>query len=243
MGAGDDSGMDHMHTGNKLRPEELAAYIDHTVLKPDTTFETIRKLCDEAIQFGFYSVCVNGMWVALCRELLAGSSVKISAVCGFPLGAMEASVLAYEADRAVQDGAAELDMVLPVGALLAGDTATVERHIRAVTTAAGESAIVKVILETGYLNDEHKRLACRISEASGAHYVKTSTGFGPGGATQSDIRLMRQSVSDEIGVKASGGVRDYDTALTMIHAGATRIGTSSGIAIVQGTAGSKQSSY
>jgi len=227
----------------KLKHEELAAYIDHTALKPDTGIGTIRTLCEEAVRHSFYSVCVNGMWVAACKELLAGTSVKISAVCGFPLGAMQAAALAFEADRAVQDGASELDMVLPVGALLAGDAGTVERHIRSVVEAAADATIVKVIIETGYLNDEQKRLACTIAEASGAHYVKTSTGFGPGGATVADIRLMRACVSDGIGVKASGGVRDCETALAMIEAGATRIGTSSGVAIVQASGRSDQSGY
>jgi deoxyribose-phosphate aldolase len=222
-----------------ISPLELAAYIDHTYLKPDATAQTIQMLCEEAVLHGFYSVCVNGMWVSSAREWLSGAQTRISAVCGFPLGAMEESVLAFEAETAVLSGASELDMVLPVGALLAGDNSKVERHIRAVVKSAGQAAIVKVILETGYLNDEQKQLACRISEEAGAHYVKTSTGFGPGGATVSDIRLMRASVSDSIGVKASGGVRDYAAALAMIEAGATRIGTSSGAKIIQGASSSE----
>lgn len=216
---------------------ELAALIDHTYLKPDATEAVIDKLCEEAVQYSFYSVCVNGMWVARCRERLAGQSPKVAAVAGFPLGAMSVAALEAEIARAVTDGAGEIDMVLPVGPLLAGDLQTVERHIAGAVKAAGTGVPVKVILETGYLNDEQKRTACRISEAAGAAFVKTSTGFGPGGATVADIRLMRESVAANIGVKASGGVRDRATALAMIEAGANRIGTSSGIAIVEDGAG------
>lgn len=230
-----------------LDPSKLAAYIDHTYLKPDATPAIIQALCEEAAQFGFYSVCVNGRWVSLCRELLdvlnkgKTSQVGISAVCGFPLGAQSSSVKAYEAARAVDDGATEIDMVITIGSLLSGDSKAVADDIRAVVAAVEGQAIVKVIMETGMLTDEQKRLGCRLAEQAGAHYVKTSTGFGPGGATKEDILLMRQSISAAIGVKASGGVRDYSTALTMIQAGATRIGTSSGAAIVQGSSGS--SSY
>lgn len=230
-----------MNNQVNLDPSKLAAYIDHTYLKPDATPATIQALCEEAAQFGFYSVCVNGRWVSLCRELLDAlnknkpSQVGISAVCGFPLGAQSSSVKAFEAARAVEDGATEIDMVITIGSLLIGDSKAVEDDIRGVVAAAEGQAIVKVIMETGMLKDEQKRLGCRIAEQAGAHYVKTSTGFGPGGATESDIMLMRQSVSATIGVKASGGVRDYTTAITMIRAGATRIGTSSGAAIVQGS--------
>ncbi len=226
-----------------LDARKLAAYIDHTYLKPDATPATIQALCEEAAQFGFYSVCVNGRWVSLCRELLDGlnksksTTVGISAVCGFPLGAQSSLVKAFEAARAVEDGATEIDMVITIGSLLIGDSKAVEADIRTVVEAVEGQAIVKVIMETGMLTDEQKRLGCRLAEQAGAHYVKTSTGFGPGGATEADILLMRQSVSATIGVKASGGVRDHATALTMIQAGATRIGTSSGAAIVQGSAG------
>lgn len=215
----------------------VAQYIDHTVLKPDVGPEAIDKLCAEAKEYGFYSVCVNGMWVPRCRELLAGSAVKISVVCGFPLGANDSSVKAFEAAKAAEQGANEIDMVLPIGLLLAGRHQAVEEDIRQVVKAVEGQAIVKVILETGFLNDERKKTACRLSEQAGAHYVKTSTGFGPGGATVEDIRLMRAAVSASIGVKASGGVRDYETALAMIAAGATRLGTSSGVAIMNGAAG------
>lgn len=223
-----------------INGQPLAAYIDHTYLKPDATSAVIDRLCDEAVQYGFYSVCVNGMWVARCRERLSGQKPLIAAVAGFPLGAMSADALEAEIGRAVEDGAREIDMVLPVGPLLDGDLKTVERHIAKAVKGAGAGVPVKVILETGYLDDGQKRTACQISEAAGAAFVKTSTGFGPGGATVEDIRLMRASVSPNIGVKASGGVRDRAKAVAMIEAGANRIGTSSGIAIVQnaGDAGS-----
>lgn len=221
--------------------EQLAASIDHTYLKPDASTAVIDRLCDEAVQYGFYSVCVNGMWVARCRSRLEGKSPRIAAVAGFPLGSMSAEALAAEVGRAVADGASEIDMVLPVGSLLEGDLQTVERHISAAVKAAG-SAGVKVILETGYLDEEKIRTACRISEEAGAAFVKTSTGFGPGGATVEHIRLMRGSVSPSVGVKASGGVRDRATAIAMLEAGANRIGTSSGIAIVT-NAGAAPGSY
>ncbi len=215
----------------------LASCIDHTYLKPDADSRTIRNLCQEAVQYGFYSVCVNGGWVPFCVRELAGSNVRVSAVCGFPLGAAASEVKAYEAALAAEQGASEIDMVLPVGPLLEGDFAYVLSDIRQVTEAVKGKAIVKVILETGLLNDEQKRIGCRLAEEAGAHFVKTSTGFGPGGATTSDVRLMRESVSAHIGVKASGGIRDLPTALAMIEAGATRLGTSSGVSIMQGAAG------
>ena len=221
----------------------LGSYIDHTLLKADTNEAAVRKLCAEAIEFGFYSVCVNSRWVPVCRDALVGSNVGISVVCGFPLGAMSSSAKAFEAANAAEQGATEIDMVLQIGELLAGQYAVVESDIRRVVDAVAGQAIVKVIMETGYLNDEQKRIACQLSEQAGAHYVKTSTGFGPGGATEADIRLMRRSVSPSIGVKASGGVRDRAAALAMIEAGATRIGTSSGITIVSGNSGNSSSGY
>lgn len=215
----------------------LAGFIDHTLLKADAASHGVEKLCREALQHGFYSVCVNGVWVSFCRELLKDSAVKISVVCGFPLGANAPEAKAAEAAKAVEQGAHEIDMVLQIGQLLEGRLDLVEDDIRQVVKAVEGSAIVKVIFETGFLNDAQKETACRISEQAGAHYVKTSTGFGPGGATLEDIRLMRASVSPHMGVKASGGVRDRAFALQMIEAGATRLGTSSGVAIVSGTAG------
>ncbi|MBD8496698.1 deoxyribose-phosphate aldolase [Paenibacillus arenosi] len=212
----------------------LASFIDHTFLKADTNSKQIEQLCKEALEHQFYSVCVNGVWVPACRELLSGSSVKIAAVVGFPLGASAPSAKAFEAARAVEDGATEIDMVLQVGQLLEGNHRAVEADIAAVVRMVNGKAIVKVIFETGLLNDEQKITACQLSEQAGAHFVKTSTGFGVGGAKVEDIRLMRANVSAAIGVKASGAVRDRATALAMIEAGANRIGTSSGIAIVTG---------
>ncbi len=226
-----------------LDTKQLAKYIDHTYLKQDATVKEITALCEEAMKYGFYSVCVNSSWVPHCVELLSGSEVKVAAVAGFPLGAMSTAAKAFEAAEAAEQGAAEIDMVLPIGKLLQGDLQAVGLDIRRVVDAVRGRAIVKVIMETGYLNDEQKRLACHLSEEAGAHYVKTSTGFGPGGATVQDILLMRASVSAGIGVKASGGVRDYETALRMIEAGATRIGTSSGAGIVSGAPSTGSGGY
>jgi deoxyribose-phosphate aldolase len=217
---------------------DVPAYIDHTLLKADASTAAIHKLCREAVQHRFYSVCVNGYWVPFCREELAGSDVKISAVVGFPLGASASAVKAFEAARAAEQGASDIDMVLAVGLLLEGNHAAVLSDIREVVQAVEGQAIVKVILETGFLNDAQKREACELAEQAGAHFVKTSTGFGPGGATVDDIRLMRAAVSPHVQVKASGGVRDWPTALAMIEAGATRLGTSSGVAIMSGAGGS-----
>lgn len=218
-------------------PRQLARYIDHTLLKPEATRTQITTLCKEALEHQFYSVCVNGIWVAYCKELLQASEVKISAVCGFPLGAMTSKAKAFEAEQAVKDGASEIDMVMSVGHMLEGEYQHVQDDIHAVVEAVKGEAIVKVILETGLLDDEQKRVACQLSEAAGAHFVKTSTGFGHGGATVQDIRLMRAAVSSSLGVKASGGVREAQTAIAMLEAGATRLGTSSGVAIVSGESG------
>lgn len=214
----------------------LAGTIDHTLLKADATAAAIDKLCEEARSNRFYSVCVNGSWVERCARTLQGSGVRVCAVVGFPLGAGSTAAKAFEAAKAAEDGAAEVDMVLAVGALLGGDESYVRDDIAAVVNAVRGKAIVKVIIETGLLNDEQKRTACRLAEEAGAHFVKTSTGFGPGGATVEDVRLMRAAVSPSVQVKASGGVRDYKTAVTMIEAGANRLGTSSGVAIVSGNA-------
>lgn len=223
-------------------PEKnIARFIDHTLLKPGATTADIDKLCEEAMEHRFYSVCVNGSWVSYCTEKLAGTDVAVSAVVGFPLGAMSTKVKVFEAAEAVDDGAAEIDMVLPIGALLEGRYGVVANDIGAVVRAVEGSAIVKVIFETGMLTDEQKFEACRVAEAAGAHYVKTSTGFGVGGATEEDIRLMRKSVAPGIGVKASGGIRSRETALIMLNAGATRLGTSAGVAIVTEAAGNVNS--
>ncbi|WP_018756751.1 deoxyribose-phosphate aldolase [Paenibacillus terrigena] len=223
--------------------EQLAQYIDHTLLKSDANETEIIQLCEEAKKYQFYSVCVNGRWVAKCRELLEGSNVHIAAVVGFPLGANSSIVKAFEAAKAVEDGATEIDMVLQIGLLKAGKLDAVQEDIAHVVRMVQGKAIVKVIFETGMLTDDEKISACRCSEQAGAHFVKTSTGFGKGGATVEDIRLMRAHVSPHIGVKASGGVRDQETALRMIEAGATRIGASAGIQIVMGDKPAEGGSY
>ncbi|NLW47478.1 MAG: deoxyribose-phosphate aldolase, partial [Firmicutes bacterium] len=208
---------------------DLARFIDHTLLKPEATQEQIAALCREAIENNFCSVCINPYWVPTVTKLLQGSPVKVCTVIGFPLGAATTRTKALEAEEAIAQGANEVDMVLNVGALKSGAYDLVLNDINAVVKSAQGKALVKVILETGLLSETEKIKACELSVAAGANFVKTSTGFGPGGATRADIALMRRTVGPEIGVKASGGVRDYDTAVTMIKAGASRIGTSSGI--------------
>lgn len=207
----------------------LASLIDHTLLKPDATREEVERLCREAAQFCFASVCVNPNWVALCREMLRGSGVKVCTVVGFPLGAHLPDVKAYETRRAVEQGAEEVDMVINIGALKSKDYAFVAADIRGVVEAAGRVP-VKVILETSKLERDEKVIACALSKAAGAAFVKTSTGFGGGGATAEDIELMRSIVGDDIGVKASGGVRTIDDVERMVAAGADRIGASSSVA-------------
>ncbi|WP_400164091.1 deoxyribose-phosphate aldolase [Brevibacillus sp. TJ4] len=211
----------------------LNRYIDHTLLKPEATAAMIDKLCAEAKEHNFASVCVNPYWVKRCAELLAGTEVKVCTVIGFPLGATTTASKAAETKDAIANGAGEVDMVLNIGALKSGDLDSVKRDVAAVKQAAGD-VLLKVILETGLLTDEEKETACKLCVEAGADYVKTSTGFGQGGATVQDIALMRKTVGDKLGVKASGGVRDRETALAMIEAGASRIGTSSGVAIVTG---------
>ncbi|MCY8371590.1 deoxyribose-phosphate aldolase [Bacillus haynesii] len=214
--------------------KQIARMIDHTVLKPDTVKSEIEALCKEAQEYGFASVCVNPCWVKLCAELLKDSEVKVCTVIGFPLGATSPETKAFETKQAIADGAGEVDMVINIGALKDRDTGTVEHDIRAVTDAADGKALVKVIIETSLLTDEEKRLACELAVKAGADFVKTSTGFSGGGATVQDIKLMRDAVGPDIGVKASGGVRDKESALAMIEAGATRIGASAGVSIVKG---------
>ena len=226
-----------------VQPQLIARMIDHTYLKPDATSERIRKLCAEAKQYHFCSVCVNSVWVPFCVDQLKESAVHVAAVVGFPLGASASAAKAFEAAEAAKQGAKEIDMVLHVGWLLDASFDRVRKDIAEVVNAVRGQAIVKVILETGYLNDEQKKIACVLSEEAGAHYVKTSTGFGPGGATAEDVRLMRGAVSASIGVKASGGIRDAETAKAMIEAGANRLGTSSGIAIVTGSATAGGTAY
>ncbi|WP_429845464.1 deoxyribose-phosphate aldolase [Brevibacillus sp. FIR094] len=208
-------------------------YIDHTLLKPDATQEMIDKLCQEAREHDFMSVCVNPYWVKRSAELLAGSDVKVCTVIGFPLGASTIESKAAETRDVIANGATEVDMVLNVGALKSGDLETVKKDIAAVKQAAGD-ILLKVILETCLLTEEEKVVACKLSVEAGADYVKTSTGFSTGGATVEDIALMRKTVGPNVGVKASGGVRDGEAAVAMIEAGASRVGTSSGVSIVTG---------
>lgn len=216
-------------------PGDLAGYIDHTLLRPDVTPQEIDTLCAEARQYRFAAVCVNPLWVARCAKNLRGSGVKVASVVGFPLGASLPEIKAAETRRALRDGAREIDMVLNVGALKARDYELVERDVAAVADACREvGAECKVILETGLLSDEEKVIACQLAAAARATFVKTSTGFGPGGATVHDVALMREAVGARLGVKASGGVRTAEQVEQMIAAGATRIGASAGVAIVGG---------
>ncbi len=212
--------------------ESIARYIDHTLLKADATAEQVSAVCDEAVAYRFASVCVNAGHAALVTRKLEGSGVKTCCVVGFPLGATTPEVKAAETRDCIANGAQEVDMVINIGAAKAGDWALVKRDIAAVTEAAKGRALVKVIIETCLLTDEEKTKACAAAKEAGANFVKTSTGFSTGGATVEDIRLMRKTVGPDMGVKASGGVRDYPTAMAMIEAGATRIGTSNGAAIV-----------
>ena len=211
----------------------LAGMIDHTILKANATREQVERLCDEAVEHGFASVCVNSCWVALAAERLAATPIKVCTVIGFPLGAMSTAGKAAEATCAVADGSDELDMVINVGWLLAGDDAAVRNDIAAVVSAA-RGRCVKVILETCLLTDEQIVRACELSVEAGATFVKTSTGFSTGGATVEDVALMRKTVGDRCRVKASGGIHNAAEAQAMVDAGADRIGTSSGIAIVSG---------
>jgi deoxyribose-phosphate aldolase len=212
----------------------LARLIDHTLLKPDAGEEQVRAICAEAAANGFASVCVNPSWVPVCADLLLETSVKVCTVIGFPLGATLPAVKAYEVEQVAQLGAHEVDMVLNVGRLRDGDYGAVYRDIAAVADAARDNGLLlKVIMETGLLNDDQKIAACVISKEAGADFVKTSTGFNGGGATVEDIALLRRVVGPRLGVKASGGVRSAADALQMIAAGATRIGTSGGLRIVQ----------
>jgi len=218
----------------------LAKMIDHTLLKPDATPDQIAQLCFEAKKHGFASVCVNPAWVSLCGELLHGSSVKVCSVIGFPLGASTPEVKAFEARTAIEQGASEIDMVINIGALKARDLELVAQDISEVVQTCHErGALTKVIIETSLLTDEEKTIACLIAREAGADYVKTSTGFSGGGATVHDVELMRRVVGPDMGVKASGGVRTYEDAESMIKAGATRIGASAGIKIIQGSSAEK----
>lgn len=222
-----------------LTPAQLAAYIDHTLLKADATSEEIELLCAEARENSFFSVCVNGSWVRHARRLLAGAEVKVVSVAGFPLGAMSSAAKCFEAEAAIKSGAQEIDLVLNIGRLKQGDNRYVLRELRDVVKAA-DGRPVKVILETCLLSREQKIRACRLAVESGARFVKTSTGFGVSGATVADVKLMRESVGPSFGVKASGGIRDAQAALAMIDAGANRLGTSASVAIIRSLASLKR---
>lgn len=224
--------------GESATGHDWASLIDHTLLKPEASEADIKKLCDEAAQFGFASVCVNPGWVKRAAEFLKGSGVPVCTVIGFPLGATLPDVKAYEARRAIFNGAREVDMVINIGKLKSGDICAVEDDIRAVADAAHENGVLcKVIIETALLTDEEKVQACLASKNAGADFVKTSTGFSKGGATVKDIALMRRTVGSALGVKASGGVKGIDDARAMFEAGATRIGASVGVKIAQEASG------
>ncbi len=223
-------------------PSELAKLIDHTLLKPAATADQIDHLCEEARQYRFAAVCVNPVWVRRAASHLRGTGVRVASVVGFPLGAVVPEIKAMETRRALRDGAREIDMVINVGALKSGDYGLVERDIAGVSDACREvGALNKVIIEAALLTDEEKVVACRLAKAAKADYVKTSTGFGPGGATVFDVALMREAVGPELGVKAAGGIKDAEDAEGMVAAGATRIGASAGVQMVTG--GTSSDSY
>lgn len=221
----------------ELAPElaTVARLIDHTLLAPESTREQVRRLCQEAARFGFASVCVNSVWVREAACVLAGSDVRVCTVVGFPLGAVDTRTKRFEAESAIANGATEVDMVLDIGGLKGGDEARARRDVASVASAChAAGAILKVIIETALLTEDEKVRACRLSALAGADFVKTSTGFSKGGATAADVALMRRTVGPDVGVKASGGIRDLADAKALIAAGANRLGTSRGVAIVSG---------
>ena len=225
-------------------PKNLAQYIDHTLLKADATPLEIDRLCDEAREYEFAAVCINPAWVARASKRLRGSRVTVASVVGFPLGANTPEIKAMEARRALRDGAKEIDMVINIGALKGGEYELVQRDVASVSDACREvGAMNKVIIEAAYLTDEQKVIACRLAQAGRAHFVKTSTGFGPGGATVFDVALMRETVGPKMGVKAAGGIRTAEEVRQMITAGATRIGASAGVRIVSGDEGGSGDKY
>ncbi len=225
-------------------PAGLASYIDHTLLKPDASPSDIDRLCDEAAEFGFAAVCINPAWVARASRRLRGIGVTVASVVGFPLGANTPEIKAMEARRALRDGAREIDMVINIGALKGGENDLVRKDVAGVSDACREvGAINKVIIEAALLSDEEKVVACRLAQQGRAHYVKTSTGFGPGGATVFDVALMREVVGEKMGVKAAGGIHTAAEVREMITAGATRIGASAGVRIVSGEEGDSGESY
>ena len=218
-----------------MNKKQWCSIIDHTLLRADATEIQIKQLTDEAKQYGFASVCIPPVWVRDAAEQLKGSSVKVCTVIGFPLGTSTSESKAFETRQAIQDGATEIDMVIWIGALKQQRDEDVERDIRGIVEAAQNKAIVKVIIETCLLTDQEKERACQVAVRAGAHFVKTSTGFSTGGATKEDIALMRRTVGPNVGVKASGGIRDIERMVQLIEAGASRIGTSSGVHMMQGT--------
>ena len=225
-------------------PKDLAEYIDHTLLRPDASPADIDRLCDEAAEYGFAAVCINPTWVARAKKRLRSAGITVASVVGFPLGANTPEIKAMEARRALRDGAREIDMVINIGALKGGEHDLVRRDIAGVSDACREvGALNKVIIEAAYLTDEEKVIACRLAGAGRAHYVKTSTGFGPGGATVFDVALMREVVGAKVGVKAAGGIHTAAEVREMITAGATRIGASAGVRIVSGEEGESSGSY
>ena len=225
-------------------PKDLAQYIDHTLLRPDASPEDIDRLCDEAVEYGFAAVCINPSWVARAKKRLRPNGITVASVVGFPLGANTPEIKAMEARRALRDGAREIDMVINIGALKGGEHDLVRRDIAGVSDACREvGALNKVIIEAAYLSDEEKVIACRLAVTGRAHYVKTSTGFGPGGATVFDVALMREVVGAKVGVKAAGGIHTADEVREMITAGATRIGASAGVRIISGEEGESGGSY
>ena len=239
------AGADRVSASERLTriDPEIASLIDHTLLKPEATRDDIRRICAEARKYSFASVCINPYWVPLAAAELKGSPVKVCTVAGFPLGANSAAIKKAEADAAARAGAQEIDMVINVGALRSGDYDTVKQDIEAVVEVSHKAgAIVKVILETALLDDNQKSVACTLAKLAGADFVKTSTGFGPGGATAQDVALMRRVVGPEMGVKAAGGIRTLEDLRSMAAAGATRIGASASVKIVEGTAGASGTS-
>jgi len=217
-----------------LIPADVAKYIDHTLLKPEATEEQLNKLCDEAIKYGFYSVCVNTSWAKHCAKRLRGTDVKLTVVVGFPLGAMSGRSKGFETRHAIEEGADEIDMVLNIGALKSCNLKLVEDDIRWVLRSCRQNTVLKVIIEAALLTDEEKILACEIIKKTGADFVKTSTGFASGGATVHDVALMRRTIGPKMGLKAAGGVRCFEDAVAMIKAGATRLGVSGSVKIVKG---------
>ena len=218
----------------RMEPAELAPFIDHTLLKPEATEDQIDALCDEAAKHRFASVCVNSTWVERCARRLGGTGVKVCTVVGFPLGAMDSRSKAFEARAAVSNGASEVDMVMNIGALKAGDLKAVREDMLAVRRACRVGIVLKVIIEACLLTDAEKVLACQVAKDVGADFVKTSTGFSKSGATVADVALMRRTVGSSVGVKAAGGIRGFEDALAILDAGANRLGTSQGVTLVSG---------